>query len=170
MTAQPLAQPTLQLQSERPQDAPQVEALIDRAFGPGRFTKVSERVRELAVFRPDLSFCAWRDGRLAGVVRQHLIRVGDRPAVFLGPLAVEAAERKSGAGAALVEAACRAAQAAGQGAVLLVGDLAFFQRAGFAVARGVVMPGPVDPGRVLVKPLTPDGADGLAGAVRGPEG
>ncbi|HEY3697638.1 N-acetyltransferase [Phenylobacterium sp.] len=168
MTAQPLRQPALLLQSERPQDAVGVEALIDRAFGPGRFTKVSERVREFAAFRPDLSFCARRDGRLIGVVRQHLVRVGDRAAVFLGPLAVDEAERKSGAGIALVERACEAASAAGYQAVLLVGDLGFFRRAGFATAPGIVMPGPVDPRRVLAR--APAAGEGLAGVVRAPEG
>jgi predicted N-acetyltransferase YhbS len=166
MTAEPLRQPALPLQSERPEDAALVEALIDRAFGPGRFTKVSERVREFAPFRPDLSFCAWRDGRLIGVVRQYLVQIAGQPVVFLGPLAVDEDERKSGAGLALVERACQAAQAAGFAAVLLVGDLEFFRRAGFAVAPGILMPGPVDPRRVLLRGLAQDGAEGLAGPVQ----
>jgi len=48
-------------------DQPSIEALLDRAFGPGRFVKVSERVRETAEFAPELSLCAWADGELAGV-------------------------------------------------------------------------------------------------------
>ncbi|HET6971702.1 MAG TPA: N-acetyltransferase, partial [Phenylobacterium sp.] len=40
--------------------AADIEALLNRAFGPGRFAKVSERVREFADFAPELSFCAWR--------------------------------------------------------------------------------------------------------------
>ena len=72
MTLQPTAPaPALVLQSERLQDGPLVDALVDRAFGPGRFTKVSERVREFATFAPELSMCAWtpdtkKGGRLMG--------------------------------------------------------------------------------------------------------
>jgi predicted N-acetyltransferase YhbS len=168
MTAEPLGQLPLSFRTERPQDGAAVEALIDRAFGPGRFTKCSERVREFARFRPDLSFCAWRDGRLIGTVRQYQIRIGARPAIFLGPLAVDEAERKSGAGAALVARACEAARGAGESAVLLVGDLAFFQRVGFQVASGVIIPGPVDPRRVLLREITPGAATGLSGRVQAP--
>jgi predicted N-acetyltransferase YhbS len=170
MTAEPLRQPALRHQAERPEDAPAVEALIDRAFGPGRFTKSSERVREFALFRPDLSFGAWHDGRLAGVVRQYVVRVGERGLIFLGPLAVEEDERKLGAGAGLVEQACAAARAAGYDAVLLVGDEAYFARMGFsaAAAANIRMPGPVDQRRVLLRPLIAGAEAGLAGPVRAP--
>lgn len=170
MTAHPLPQPGLHYAAERPQDAAEAAALIDRAFGPGRFTKSSERVREFAAFRPDLSFCAFHDGKLIGVVHQHIVRVGERTVVFLGPLAVEAEERKHGAGHALVDYASNAAQADGFDAILLVGDEGFFGRSGFSAAPAarVVMPGPVDQRRVLLKALKPGGADGVEGAVRAP--
>jgi predicted N-acetyltransferase YhbS len=172
MTAQSLSPSGVLYSAERPQDAAEAAALIDRAFGPGRFTKSSERVREFATYRPDLSFCAWRDGRLIGVVHQHIVRVGERTLVFLGPLAVDAAERKHGAGHGLVEHAIAAAQAAGYEAILLVGDAGFFQRCGFdaAPAARVVMPGPVDQARVLLRALKPGGADGVEGPVRAPVG
>jgi predicted N-acetyltransferase YhbS len=134
--------------AEQPQDDAAIEALLDHAFGPGRFTKVSERVREIARFRPDLSFCAWDGDQLVGCVRQWQIRVGETPAIFLGPLA---------------------AQAAGFPAVVLVGDEPYFGRVGFsaAPAKAIVLPGPVDQRRVLVRALVPGGADDLAGAVVG---
>jgi predicted N-acetyltransferase YhbS len=170
MTPDPHPQPALRFQLERPEDADAVEALIDRAFGPGRFTKSSERVREFAAFRPDLSFCAWHEGTLAGVVRQYLVEVAGRPVIFLGPLAVEEIERKLGAGAGLVEHACDAARAAGYGAVVLVGDEAYFRRVGFAAApaAGIRMPAPVDQRRVLVRALVPGGDAGLAGPILPP--
>jgi len=157
----------LQILPERPSDADAVEALNDRAFGPGRFTKSSERVREFAEFRPDLSFCAWSDGEMVGTVRMWRVRIGDREAVFLGPLAVNAEARKLGAGGALVEAASRASAAAGFPLVLLVGDEPYFARFGYASAKTgkVRMPGPVDQRRVLALELRPGGADGLAGPV-----
>lgn len=155
------------LQPERPQDAAAVEALLDRAFGPGRFTKVSERVREFAAFAPELSFCAWAEGRLLGVVRMWRVRVGDAPVVFLGPLAVDVRERSAGVGGLLVARACEAAAAAGEAAVLLVGDAPYFARMGFSPAApgSVTMPGPVDPRRVLLRVF---GDETPAGPVRAP--
>ena len=137
--------------NEIPEHATDIEALLTRAFGPGRFAKVSERVREFAEFAPELSFCAFEAGRMVGVVRMWRVAVGDQPIVFLGPLAVEADARKHGLGALLVERTCEASEALGEAAVVLVGDLPFFQRVGFEVASGVVMPGPVDPKRVLAR-------------------
>ena len=158
------------LAPERPEDSDAIEALLDHAFGPGRFVKSSERVREMAAFRPDLSFCAWApDGRLVGSVRQWSIRIGAAPAIFLGPLAVEAEMRKYGVGGALVARGCEAAKAAGERAVLLVGDPPYFERFGFqATAPGsIVLPDPVDPRRVLIHPLAAD-AGTFAGAVVAP--
>jgi predicted N-acetyltransferase YhbS len=172
MTLQsPAPTPALVLQSERPQDGPLVDALIDRAFGPGRFTKVSERVREFATFTPELSMCAWAPDaktgdRLLGCARMWRVSVGGRPAMFLGPFAVERGERNAGFGARLIDRACEAAKAAGERHVLLVGDEAYFNRVGFAAAPGrqVIMPGPVDQRRILVRALTPDAGD-LVGPV-----
>jgi predicted N-acetyltransferase YhbS len=172
MTVQPSAPaPALVLQSERLQDGPLVDALVDRAFGPGRFTKVSERVREFAAFAPELSMCAWtpdtkKGGRLLGCARMWRVRVGRAPVTFLGPFAVEQGERNAGFGARLIARACEAAAAAGETHVLLVGDEPYFSRVGFTRAGGreVIMPGPVDQRRVLVRGLTPDAGE-LAGLV-----
>jgi predicted N-acetyltransferase YhbS len=172
MTAEPIAPlPVLTLQSERPQDGPPVDALIARAFGPGRFTKVSERVREFATFAPEMSVCAWsgaadKNGLLLGCARMWHVRVGGRPAMFLGPFAVEQGERNAGFGARMITRACELAAAAGETHVVLVGDEPYFSRVGFATApgRAVVLPGPVDQRRVLVRALTPDAGE-LAGLI-----
>jgi predicted N-acetyltransferase YhbS len=166
MTLQPSAPiPALTLQSEQPEDAAKVEALLGRAFGPGRFTKASERVRELADFAPELSVCAWDGERLLGSVRMWRVAVGGRPVVFLGPLAVEQDDRSAGVGAQLVARACEEAAAAGERQVLLVGDEPYFGRLGFsaASARDVILPGPVDQRRVLLRALKAGGD--LAGRV-----
>jgi predicted N-acetyltransferase YhbS len=167
MTVQPAGVPAITLQFERPQDGPLVDALIDRAFGPGRFTKVSERVREFATFAPEFSVCAWSEGRLLGCARMWCVRVGGRPVTFLGPFAVELGERNAGFGARMITRASEAAAAAGETHVVLVGDEAYFGRVGFSTAAGraVVMPGPVDPRRVLVRALRPDAGE-LAGPVQ----
>lgn len=153
MTAQP--KPTLAILPECPEDSPAAEALIDRAFGPGRFVKVSERVREFATYEPELSFCAFLGGRLVGVVRQWRVRVGDTPVAFLGPLAVETELRGAGYGITLLEKACEAARRAHYAAVVLVGDEPYYARVGFSAAAGarIELPGPVDRRRVLAKML-----------------
>jgi len=156
MTLQPAAPvPALTLQPEQPQDAPKVDALIERAFGPGRYAKASERVREFATFAPSLSVCAWSEERLLGVARMWHVRVGGVRAMFLGPFAVEQGERNAGFGARLLTRACEAAQAAGESYVVLVGDEPYFSRVGFAAwpGRNILLPGPVDQRRVLVRAL-----------------
>lgn len=156
--------PALTLVNELPDHGPRIEALLNRAFGPGRFAKVSERVRELADFAPELSFVHTREDRVLGCVRMWRAACGDQPIVFLGPLAVEESERKHGVGALLVEQACTASQAAGEAAVVLVGDLPFFGPLGFEVAPDVMMPGPVDPKRVLARRFAPVDLRGMVGA------
>lgn len=143
----------LAIRSERPEDAAEALALIDRAFGPGRYAKVSERLREGNRLRADLSFCAFSGEAMVGVVRLWSVRVGDVAGAFLGPIAVELDVRGQGVGARLVAAASSAADLAGEPYTLLVGDPAFFNPLGFtaAAAAGVVMPGPVDPRRVMVR-------------------
>ena len=152
---------------ERPDDATLVTALVDRAFGPGRYAKAADRLRENNRLIPELSFTAWEEARLVGSVRLWPVSIGGEPVAFLGPIAVEAELRKHRIGQTLVERACEAAKTAGWRAVLLIGDAPYFGRVGFdaAPARAVRMPGPVDQRRVLLKALREGGADGLAGAV-----
>jgi len=152
---------------EQPADAPRIDALIDRAFGPGRHAKAADRLREGNRMIPELSFTAWDGETLVGSVRLWPVAIGGAPVVFLGPIAVEAELRKHRIGQTLVEMACDAAARAGWPAVLLVGDAPYFSRVGFdaAPARAVRMPGPVDQRRVLLKALREGGADGLAGPV-----
>lgn len=149
---------------EAPDDAPLILDLTDRAFGPGRFAKAAERLREGNALISALSISAWRGEALLGSVRMWPVRVGDGVSLFLGPIAVEAHERKHGIGATLVGMACDAARKAGWASVFLVGDAPYFGRMGFVPAPDVVMPGPVDQRRVLWKALA-EGAvepEGLA--------
>jgi len=155
---------------ERPRDLRLVEGLVARAFGPGRFAKTAERLREHREPILSLSFVAWCDGEAVGCVRLWAIAIGDTPALLLGPIAVEEDWRSRGLGADLVRRVVEAATAAGHGVILLVGDAPFFGPLGFAAgpARDVRLPGPVDQRRVLVLALRPGAADHLSGAVVAP--
>ena len=132
---------------ETPDDAARVEAVVTAAFGPGRFAKTAERLRERAAFAA--GFTAADAGRLVGSVRMWRIRIGDTPALFLGPIAGEESHRKAGLGADLVAACLDWARSQAAAGVLLVGDAPYFGRFGFETAGDVRLPGPADPRRVL---------------------
>jgi predicted N-acetyltransferase YhbS len=80
---------------------------------------------------------------------------------------VDAEERSGGVGGLLVEQAVAAARAAGETAIVLVGDAPYFQRFGFSAELGqaVRLPGPVDQRRVLAIAFAPIG-EALSGPVR----
>ena len=152
---------------EQPADAPLVAGLIERAFGPGRYAKAAERLREGNSPILDISFVAWSDEQLVGCVRMWPAHIGAKAAVFLGPFAVEPAFRSLGLGAALIREACAAAGRAGHDLIVLVGDEPYFAPLGFRKAPPgrIRMPGPVDPNRVLTLALTPGADEDLAGPV-----
>jgi predicted N-acetyltransferase YhbS len=168
--APPPSHPALTFASERPEDARLADGLIDRAFGPGRFAKTAERLREGNRLRPDLSVCAWDGDQLAGVVRLWPVLIGGTPAVFLGPFAVDAPWRSRKLGRALIERAVARCEAAGERVILLVGAKAYFEPLGFLqVPMGrLSLPGPVDPARLLWRSLGEGATEGLQGAVRVP--
>src|SRR5262249_28654847 len=81
-----------------PAEAATRDALLDLAYGPARFTKASERLREGR--RPELALVAAEGRRVVGTVQLWRGSAGhDRPAVLLGPLAVPPGRRKRGVGA-----------------------------------------------------------------------
>ncbi len=145
----------LRIEIEVSADAAAVEGLVLAAFGPGRFAKTAERLRERA--RIAAGFVVREDGRIIGSVRLWAITVGGEPALFLGPIAVSADSRRAGLGADLVQACV---DHAGDTGILLVGDLPWFGRFGFRPAPDVRLSGPVDQRRVLWR-----GAGEAAGAV-----
>ncbi|HEX8471600.1 MAG TPA: N-acetyltransferase [Brevundimonas sp.] len=152
MTAAALVPVRLAITPELPSDRGAVEALVLAAFGPGRYAKTAERIREHARMTAGL---VARDGdRIVGSVHLWAITVGEVPAVFLGPITVAADHRKGGLGADLVAACVEVAQQDEVGGVLLVGDAAYFERFGFVAAPDARMPGPVDTRRVLWLPIT----------------
>jgi predicted N-acetyltransferase YhbS len=150
---------------ETPADAPDIDALHDAVFGPGRFARAAFRIREGVPHDPRLSFVAVADGVLIASVRQTPIRIGVRPALLLGPLAVKPAFAGRGAGKSLVRMATAAATDGGHELVLLVGDEPYYGPLGFQRLQryAITLPAPVDPDRVLVAPLREGALDGLGG-------
>lgn len=157
------------LREERLSDLAAREALLDRAFGSARFTKTSERLRAGRLPAEGLALVAASGDRLLGTVRLWNVSAGPaRPALLLGPLAVEEAWRGAGIGAALMRTAIARAQALGHRAILLVGDVSYYARFGFAaeLTTGLDLPGPVDRERFLALELQPGALAGAQGLVR----
>jgi predicted N-acetyltransferase YhbS len=159
---------SLTIRPETADDADAIERLHERTFGPGRYAKSAYRLREGGGHALALSFTARIGTLLVGSVRLTPIRIGDAPALLLGPLTVEPPFRERGIGLALIERALAEARARGHRLVVLVGDEPYYSRAGFKrMPKGrAVMPGPVDPERLLVAELTPGAFEGVAGPIR----
>lgn len=146
------------------------EALLDRAFGDARFAKAAERLREGRLPAEGLSLIAEDNNCVVGTVRLwHVVAGPARPALLLGPLAVDDAWRGLGIGADLMRRATETALEFGHSAILLVGDAPYYARFGYSAQKtgGLWMPGPYERDRLLGVELAPgalDGARGLIGA------
>jgi predicted N-acetyltransferase YhbS len=159
---------SLTILPETADDAAAIDRLNARTFGPGRYAKTAYRLREQVTHRPDVSFTARAGTLLVGSVRLSPVRIGDTKALLLGPLTVEPAFREQGVGQALIERALNEARVRGHKLVILVGDEPYYGKSGFKrVPPGrAIMPGPVDPARLLVAELAEGAFDGVSGAVR----
>ncbi len=159
----------LTITHESPSAADAIDKLHRRTFGPGRFARTAFRLREQAPHDLKLSFTAYVGTMMVGSVRLTPIAIGETPALLLGPLTVEPPFRTVGIGGRLMTVSMDAARTAGHKLVLLVGDEPYYRRFGFKpVPPGsVVMPGPVDPARLLVAELEPGAFHGVHGPARG---
>jgi predicted N-acetyltransferase YhbS len=159
---------SLTILPEMADDAAPIERLLDRTFGPGRYAKSAYRLREDLGHRLDLSFTARIGTLLVGSVRLSSIRIGETPALLLGPLTVEPPFRGRGIGHALIARALSEAKAGGHRLVVLVGDESYYGKAGFrCIPKGrVTMSGPVDPARLLVCELADRAFENVAGPIR----
>ncbi len=155
------------IEQERSEHGPQIERLLDLAFGPGRFAKTAERLREGNTARSDLCFVAFEDGNMRASVRFWPIRIGETAALLLGPLAVDPAHRGKGMGIRLMEVALAKAKDLGHRVVILVGDESYYVNVGFrkVPAGTMTMPGPVDSNRLLAAELVDGALDGVSGPI-----
>lgn len=158
------------LTTERPEDGPAIEALLDLTFGPQRRQKTSYRYRTGVARVPELSMVARdRNDKVVGTIRYWPIAIGAQfqPALLLGPIAVDPAWQKQGVGAALMRHTLDMAAWAGHQIVLLVGDETYYRRFGFrpASAYGIVMANE-QPQRLLALALKPGALADLSGLVQ----
>lgn len=163
---QPLA---FSLVAESDGDIATRENLLDRAMGPGRKRKSSEKLRRGRKPSEGLALVArGSDGSLAGTVRLWDVAAGDRAALLLGPLAVDPSLKGAGIGGALMRLAIEEARRLGHKAILLVGDAPYYARFGFTAEKtgALAMPGPYERHRFLALELEEGALDGAQGVLR----
>jgi predicted N-acetyltransferase YhbS len=155
--------------NEREADAHAVSLLEERAFGPGRYARTAFRLREGNPHDLNLCFIARVSTLVVGSIRLSHLSIGDKPALLLGPLTVDPAFRSKNIGRMLMDASITAAKDQGHRLMILVGDEAYYNRVGFKrVPPGrILMPGPVDPMRLLALELVAGALGEVKGAVRG---
>ncbi len=160
---------------EEPDDAAAVQAVIGEAFpevdGVVVEVGLNDELRRDPSRVPGLCLVAVRDGALVGQVTSSYgvlaDPTGSRPdrwLVGIGPVAVRAAEQRSGVGRALMTDLIDRARLAGELALVLLGDPAYYGRFGFrpAADAGIRAPDPAWGMHFQALVLQPD-APSLAG-------
>ncbi|SEO00440.1 N-acetyltransferase [Bradyrhizobium sp. OK095] len=155
------------IRAERAADVAMREALLDASFGDNRHGRTCQRLRDGRAPAAGLALSAVREGTLVGTVRLWHVSAGGRPALVLGPLAVDPACRELGIGAALMQQALAAARARGHEAVILLGDAPYYARFGFTGEKtgALSLPGPFERDRLLAVEFTDGALDGAEGMI-----
>lgn len=155
------------IRAERAVDVAAREALLDACFGENRHDRTCQRLRDGRAPAAGLALSAVREGQLVGTVRLWHVSAGGRPALVLGPLAVDPAFRELGIGAALMQQALAAARARGHDAVILLGDAPYYARFGFTGEKtgALSLPSPFERDRLLAVEFTGGALDGAEGMI-----
>lgn len=159
-----------EIDQQSPAVAAAREALLGRAMGLNWKRKTSQKLRRGRRPSEGLAFVArGEDGNLAGTVRLWDVATGDgRPALLLGPLAVDPQLKSAGIGKALMLHAISEAKRLGHKAILLIGDAGYYGRFGFSAKKtgALSMPGPYERHRFLALELVPGALDDAAGTLK----
>ena len=164
MTPQPI------MRAMTPDDLPDVAQLHADVFGPGRFARSAYRVRE---GRPGVHvtpFCrvVTCGNRLIGALSFTYVDIGGQlGALLLGPIAVLPGFINKGFGRGMIAESMVLAYREDIQLVILVGDAPYYDPLGFKpVPPGqILMPGPVNPSRLLAAELKPDALPEFRGLI-----
>ena len=140
-----------------------VEALLDRAFEPGRRSRTAYRVREGMDWLPALSFAAVDPaGDLVGTIQCWPVALTDddgrkHPMIMVGPVAVLPDVQSQGYGKALMAACMAAIDPRAPLPLVMIGDPEYYGRWGFTAAHtgGWRLPGPFEAHRLLARAPNP---------------
>jgi predicted N-acetyltransferase YhbS len=154
------------LAQETSDDWWEVEALYDLCFAPGREALSSYRLRDDVAAIAQLCLVARDNDRtLAAAIRYWPVRIGDRDALLLGPVAVHPTRQGEGLGGFLIRESLAIALALNWHRVLLIGDAPYYRRFGFEKVDDVIMPPPTNPDRILGHSLTENAWKDVQGTV-----
>jgi len=150
-----------------------VEALLDRAFPPGRQARTAYKVRGSVAPVDSLCFAALtEDGTLIGSIQCWPIALTDDdgehwPLIMIGPVAVAPEYQRDGIGRKLFLHMLAAAQDQGlDRAMMLIGDPEYYGRFfGFTAERTARwrLPGPVERHRLLARGASVPDRAGMLG-------
>lgn len=137
-----------------------IEALLDRAFEPGRHKRTAYKVREGTDWLPALSFAALDEGdHLAGTIQCWPVALNTpdgrrHPMIMVGPVAVLPELQGLGYGKALMSASIAALNPQAPLPQVMIGDAEYYGRYWDFTAeptQGWSLPGPYDKARLLVR-------------------
>ena len=177
MAGRRVAGSVVTVREERPADAGAVRDLLQAAFATPAESRLVDELRTDPGYLPHLALVAVEDpaGDGTRVVVGHVMltrlrmgAVGDPAdgdeqadgdeALALAPLAVRPDRQRRGVGAALMEAALAAADAAGERLVVVVGDPDYYARFGFGPATDLGIRTPYGKGRQVMALALPGAA------------
>lgn len=163
----------MEITLEKPEDAEDIERLLDLAFGPDRAGKTVYKLRAGVEPIAELDTVIREDGVLKGSLRFWPVVIGDArtPALLLGPVAVLPEDRGKGYARSLIWRSLDRAVELGYRIVLLVGDEPYYLKFGFtrALTKSLELPGPVDLNRFLGLELEPRALAGVSGMLQSPK-
>jgi len=145
-------------------DSAMIEAVLDRAFGPGRFARTAYRLRAGTDWLPGLSFAVLDEqSLLAGTIQVWPLALTDpdgrrHPLLMVGPVAVLPERQGQGFGSALMLAMNAALAPAAPLPQVMIGDPEYYERFGFfsAPAAGWRIPeGEYEQRRLLLRSANP---------------
>lgn len=150
-------------------DGDAVEDLVSSAFGPGREKRTVFQFRDGVDRLHDLCLAArGKEGELLGSLRFWPVQLPDGGVeVLFGPLAVNPDLRGLGIGKSLTTRGIAEARVAGFGAMLIIGNPAYYHPFGFSeeAVAGLSLPGPTAPLVFMGIDLKLDRLKGVQGPV-----
>ena len=173
---------TLTIRNETPSEYRAVENLTREAFWnvyrPGCLEHfVLHQFRTDPAFVPELDLVMELDGELIGHVMyvRSAIQKDDGkalPIMTFGPISIAPAYKRQGFGTILLQESMRRAKAMGAGALAITGNIGFYGKSGFVVAKtkGVRYADDPDADYFLIAELEHGFLDGVSGTYKDPAG
>jgi putative acetyltransferase len=123
----------IEIRDERPEDAPAIRGVNNRAFGQELEGNIIDALRSNGAAL--LSLVATADSQLVGHIMYSPIDVGDVTGATLGPMAVVPEYQRRGIGGRLIEAGNQTLKDRGYPFVIVLGHANYYPRFGFRPAR-----------------------------------